>query len=194
MAGNRNKRQPRWPKEAIRAEISRLDGITGLKGREVTIRLYSEPEPLGCFTFIDPARMTFGFSSTRFEDPKFTAAEALDVIRHEYAHFMEYKLFGESTDHGPNWKACCRRVGARPQDRYTRDWAELARGREKARLERTRTDGFTPGKRIVHPTFGEGVVEQIRREPTMTMVTVRFPSGTRTLDVNWARKNCQYKL
>lgn len=193
MAGSKGKRQLRWPKEAIRAEISRLDGITGLKGAAVTIRLYPEPEPLGCFTFIDPVRMTFGFSFTRFEDPKFTTAEALDVIRHEYAHFMEYKLFGESTDHGPNWKECCRKVGARPQNLYTREWAELARSRERAHLERTRTDGFTPGRKIIHPVFGEGVVEHIRREPAMTMVTIRFSEGSKTLDVNWARQHCKYK-
>ena len=133
MAGKKQKRQLRWSRERIRAELSRLDDITGLKGANVTVRLYEEREPLGLFTFIDPVRMTFGFSSPRFEDPKFTQAEALDVIRHEYAHNMEYALFGESTDHGPNWQKCCRKIGARPQTFYTSEWAELARGLEKRR-------------------------------------------------------------
>lgn len=184
------KNQARWPKERIRQEIQRLDGITGLNGSGVTIRLYEEREPLGCFTFIDPVRMTFGFSSTRFEDPKFTQAEALDVIRHEYAHFMEYRLFGESTDHGPNWKACCKKIGARPQTFYTEEWRQLARTREKAVQERTRLDGFSVGSRLNHPEFGAGVVEGVQRFPTMTLISVRFSQGVKVLDVDWARKNC----
>ena len=145
MAGKKQKRQLRWSRERIRAELSRLDDITGLKGANVTVRLYEEREPLGLFTFIGPVRMTFGFSSPRFEDPKFTQAEALDVIRHEYAHYMEYALFGESTDHGPNWQNCCRRIGARPQTFYTSEWAELARGLEKPGLS---APGWTASHRV----------------------------------------------
>ncbi len=80
------KKQAKWPRERILEEIRRLDAKTGLNGEKVTIRLYAEPEPMGCFTFIDPIRMTFGFSCTRFEEPGFTDTEALDIIRHEYAH------------------------------------------------------------------------------------------------------------
>lgn len=188
---SKKKRPLRWSKEAIREEISRLDKQTGLDSSHITVRLYEEREPLGCFTFIDPVRMTFGFSSPRFEDPKFTEAEALDVIRHEYAHYMEYRLFGESTDHGPNWKACCRRIGARPENFYTEAWKELARTRDKLAQERNRLDGFSRGKRITHPTFGVGVVEQVQRTAAMTLITVAFEGCTKTLDVDWARKNCR---
>lgn len=194
MKSRKHTRPLRWPREVIRQEIRRLDQQTGLNGADITIRLYEEREPLGCFTFIDPVRMTFGFSATRFEEPTFTRAEALDVIRHEYAHFMEYRLFGESTDHGPNWKLCCRKIGARPETFYTEEWKSLARTREKARQERTRVDGFSPGKRIVHPAYGEGVVEGLQHLPEMTLISVRFGSTLRTLDVNWARQNCKYTL
>lgn len=187
----RKKSPARWSKDAIRQEIRRLDGITGLKGADVTVRLYEEREPLGYFTFIDPVRMTFGFSSTRFEDPKFTQAEALDVIRHEYAHYMEYVIYGESTDHGENWKACCRKIGARPQNFYTEEWKELARTRDKAVQERTRLDGFSVGTHIRHPEFGEGKVENVQRFPTMTLISVRFGDTVKVLDVDWARKNLE---
>ena len=180
----------KWTKEAIRREIKRLDGITGLKGADVTVRLYDEPEPLGCFTFKDPARMTFGFSSTRFEEPGFTDAEALDIIRHEYAHFMEYRLFGESTDHGPNWKKCCIRIGARPDRLYTDSWKEDARKAEKERARRTRTDGFSQGMVIHHPAFGDGVIERIEQTTNMTKLTIAFGDRTRVLDIDWVRKNC----
>ena len=69
MAGKKQKRQLRWSRERIRAELSRLDDITGLKGANVTVRLYEEREPLGLFTFIDPVRMTFGFSSPGLRIP-----------------------------------------------------------------------------------------------------------------------------
>lgn len=194
MKSKKKKPQLRWSKDAIRQEIGRLDQRTGLNGSDITVCLYDEREPLGCFTFIDPVRMTFGFSSTRFEDPKFTEAEALDVIRHEYAHYMEYRLYGESTDHGPNWKACCRKIGARPQNFYTQEWKDLARTRDKAAQERNRLDGFSVGKKISHPSFGEGVVEGVQRTASMTLITVAFPGCTKVLDVNWARQNCRYTL
>lgn len=187
MAGKNLK----WPKEAIRAEIRRLDGITGLRGSDVTVRLYEEREPLGCFTFKDPVRMTFGFSTTRFEEPGFTAAEALDIIRHEYAHFMEYRLFGESTDHGPNWKKCCIRIGARPENLYTSRWKENARRQEKERARRTRVDGFQEGQTVRHPVFGEGCITAIEAGEKMTKLTIAFASGPRILDIDWVRKNCR---
>lgn len=188
------KKQPaRWSKDTIRAEIRRLDAMTGLNGSAVTVRLYTQPEPLGLFTFIDPVRMTFGFSSARFEDPKFTKEEALDVIRHEYAHYMEYALYGESTDHGKNWKSCCRRIGARPENFYTKEWADYARGKQKRLQERTRTDGLAAGRKIVHPSFGEGMIEEIRRLKTASLLTIRFADCTKTLDAEWTRKNCQYR-
>ena len=190
MAAKVKKKQLRWPKEAIREEIQRLDRITGLNGAAVTIRLYQEREPMGCFTFIDPVRMTFGFSTTRFEEPGFTQAEALDIVRHEYAHFMEYRLFGKSTDHGPNWKQCCLKIGARPEALYTERWKEEAREKERELARKNRVDGFTIGKTVHHPEFGEGTVEQIDRLPTMTILSVRFSSGIRKLDVAWVRSHC----
>lgn len=190
MAKRTVSKQLKWPKERIRGEILRLDGITGLEGSRITVRLYSEPEPLGCFTFIDPVRMTFGFSSTRFEEPGFTEAEALDIIRHEYAHYMEYRLFGESTDHGPNWKKCCLQVGARPDCLYTAAWREEARRKERERARRTRTDGFAVGRTITHPAFGNGTIEDILQTGQITILTIRFPDRVRRLDIDWVRKNC----
>lgn len=40
-----------------------------------------------------------------------------DVIRHEIAHAIDFEIRGRS-DHGPAWKAICRRVGADPTRLY----------------------------------------------------------------------------
>ena len=45
----------------------------------------------------------------------------------------------------------------------------------------------------MHDWAAEGIVETVERYPTMSMVTVRFESGSRKLDVNWARQNCKFK-
>ena len=139
------KKQTKWPRERILEEIRRLDAQTVLNGTKVTIRLYAEPEPLGYFTFIDPIRMTFGFSSTRFEEPGFTDTEALDIIRHEYAHYMEYQLYGFSSDHGPDWQACCRKIGARPEKLYTESFKQDARKKERERNS-AHPGGRLPGR------------------------------------------------
>ncbi len=190
MAGKTPAKRIRWSKEAIRAELQKLDRITGLKGAELTVKLYAAPEPLGYFAYKDPARMTFGFSATRFEDPHFTEAEALDVIRHEYAHFMEVRLFGESTDHGPNWRRCCIKVGARPDQFYRESFHEAARQQERERVRRTRVDGFAVGKAIRHPRFGVGIIEAMEQQKLITKLSIRFPDGLRQLDIDWVRKNC----
>ena len=189
MGGKKQSKQDRL-KEMIRAEIQRLDQKTGLKGSAVTVRLYVEPEPIGCFTFIDPVRMTFGFSRTRLEEPGFTETELLAIVRHEYAHYMEYVQYGESTDHGENWKACCRRIGARPEVLYTEQFKASARQHQKELVRRTRVDGYTRGKLVHHPVFGTGTVEEITRFPTMTILSVRFENETKKLDINWVRENC----
>ncbi|MCQ2406872.1 MAG: hypothetical protein MJ067_06645, partial [Oscillospiraceae bacterium] len=174
-------------------EIRRLDEKTGLDGAKVTVRLYPEREPMGCFTFIDPVRMTFGFSKTRFEEAGFTDAEALDIIRHEYAHFMEYRLYGFSSDHGPCWQDCCRKIGARPEKMYTEEFKQSARQKERERVQKTRVDGFKEGSKVSHPKFGEGTVEKIDRMQNITILTIRFGESVKRLDIDWVRKNCKGK-
>lgn len=185
------KKQMKWPRERILDEIRRLDAKTGLNGAKVTIRLYAEPEPMGCFTFIDPIRMTFGFSNTRFEEPGFTDTEALDIIRHEYAHYMEYQLYGFSSDHGPYWQECCRKIGARPEKMYTEAFKQEARAKERDRIRRTRVDGYREGKQISHPTFGQGIVEKIDRMESITILTIRFGDALKRFDIDWVRKHCE---
>lgn len=184
------KKQTKWPRERILEEIRCLDAKTGLNGAKVTIRLYADAEPMGCFTFIDPIRMTFGFSSTRFEEPGFTDMEALDIIRHEYAHFMEYMIYGISSDHGEQWKDCCRKIGARPEKLYTEAFKQDARRKERERIQRTRIDGYKIGRQISHPTFGEGIVERIDRMNDITILTIRFGETVKRFDIDWVRKHC----
>lgn len=185
------RKQLKWSKDRIREEIRRLDEKTGLDSSKVTIRLYEAPEPLGCFTFINPIRMTFGFSATRFEEAGFTVAEALDIIRHEYAHFMEYRLYGISSDHGPDWQECCRKIGARPVKMHTKEFKQDIRRAERERVQRTRVDGYREGRQVRHPTFGEGIVEKIDQKENITILTIRFGETLKKLDIDWVRKHCE---
>ncbi|HEX7069968.1 MAG TPA: SprT-like domain-containing protein [Rhodothermales bacterium] len=47
-----------------------------------------------------------------------------DVIRHEIAHAIDFETRGRS-DHGPAWKAICRRVGADPTRLYEDPLADM---------------------------------------------------------------------
>lgn len=105
----------KWDVERIRAEIARLDALTGLNGRNMPpIQIGAARQTLGCFSAKSKDRMFFCFSSHFFEADSFSNAAALDTIAHEYAHYMDYVLNGPNLSHGESWKACCRIVGARP--------------------------------------------------------------------------------
>ena len=84
-----------WTEEMIREEMRKLDERTGLHGSELPI--------------------VFGTAKTRVgglgvRDGKPSRAQAYDLIRHEYAHYMDVCRRGTS-DHGPHWKACCQELG-----------------------------------------------------------------------------------
>jgi predicted SprT family Zn-dependent metalloprotease len=55
--------------------------------------------------------------------------ECEDTVLHEIAH----ALAGRHAGHGPEWKAACRHVGARPERCYTSDAVSAPSGRFEAR-------------------------------------------------------------
>lgn len=54
--------------------------------------------------------------------------DIIDTILHEIAH----ALAGPGTSHGPEWKAACGRIGARPEQCYNSDVVTMPRGRHTA--------------------------------------------------------------
>lgn len=126
MAANQSSPLPRnirysgkmiWDEARIRAEIARLDGITGLSGAKLPILFFNARRTLGQFGVHDPngaELMYFRFSHHWFQRPDWPAEHALDVIRHEYAHYVNWVRHRQS-GHNSSWKKCCILVGARPE-------------------------------------------------------------------------------
>jgi len=99
-----------WNEEMIRAELCRMDEITGLCSRDIPIRFNASKCCLGSFCVADGKPKAFNFSIRFFMDESFAQKEGVNVIRHEYAHFMEHAIYGgieRGKPHGPRWKECC---------------------------------------------------------------------------------------
>ena len=181
-----------WTEERIRAEIRRLDGFTGLHGYTLPIAFSNSRSVLGMFSPPLNRLACFTFSNFFFQDPAFPPEEALDVIRHEYAHYMDFVLYGKS-GHGPTWKACCCRVGARPfrlyRDFYTQYHRELRRQTE-AQQSRILA-AFAEGTTLVHPVFGPGQVVRVTQQQTQPRLEIRFAGGgTRCFSAGWCLAHC----
>lgn len=188
----------KWTIERIREEIARLDEMTGLNGRSLDITIGNAKYTLGSFHFIGTKPTGFRFSAYFFERDDFSESEALNLIRHEYAHYMDLVLNGNAGDrvHGESWKACCRRIGARP----TRCFSEVRNqsilrhenAQKMAREETQRAVArFAPGTRVRHPAYGEGVVQAVSGDGTSARADVLFdPAGVKTLGIGWMQAHC----
>ena len=189
----------KWPESRIREELKRLDRMTGLHGSELPIRFTDSKRTLGMYFHADSKKQHFAFSRHYFENPDFSNAEALDTIRHEYAHFMVDEIYGANADrsHGNMWKACCRRVGARPQRLYNAKVNQTHLNREQAEQERENSivsflDSIKPGTLLNHPSFGAGRVTDIDKTPLNARVTIRFDADQtcRRFGAQWVAQNC----
>jgi len=108
-----------WPEERIREELRRLDQKTGLHGAELPITYNRNHKCLASFY---AGERKFAFSLCWFDNPDWAEEAARDIIRHEYAHYMNLERNGLK-NHGPEWEACCREVGATPSPHYMSvDW------------------------------------------------------------------------
>ena len=77
-----------WNEAAIRKEFARLDAKTGLKGATLPISFSNAKCTLGSYSSAGGG--AFRFSRHYFDDPLWPIEEALDTIRHEYAHYMDH--------------------------------------------------------------------------------------------------------
>lgn len=181
-----------WTEEDIRAEIARLDELTGLNGASLPIEFSYQKGTLGMF-FMDgaPKGKRFRFSLHFFHGDKFTRAEALDVIRHEYAHYMDWELNG-AAGHGKSWKLCCQKVGACPTRLYTNQFAAGARYLQRQEDQRKNRRTFQAGQKLLHLDFGIGVIRAVTPSGSTQLLTVEFPQATKILEAGWAEENCAY--
>ena len=88
----------KWTEAMIRKEIQRLDEMTGLHGNDLIVDFGNAKRRLGCFITREGKSHKFRFSRKYFEDENFSRHEAYDVIRYEYAHYMNQELNGDKMD------------------------------------------------------------------------------------------------
>ena len=150
-----------WNENRIRDELKRLDTKTGLNGAELPIKLGSAKTRLGSFR-AEPT-MGFRFSKVWFHNPEWSEEAALDVIRHEYAHYMTWMLY-KTCRHDKQWKECCAAIGAKPTRLYKEHESQ------STEIEPNR---WRAGQKVKHPSFGIGVITAVSE----SIVEVEFKSG-----------------
>lgn len=172
-----------WNENTIRREMARLDAITGLHDASLPISFNDAKYTLGMFCSANGG--AFCFSNCYFLNPDWPVEKALDTIRHEYAHYMERKLYGYG-GHGSTWKHCCRVIGAIPERYYKAD-------RPVSEMKKTEQyDPYRAGNIVVHPRFGDGVIDKITGEGANCSATVNFKTmGVKTVPLAWLIRNCR---
>lgn len=178
-----------WSEATIRKEFARLDAKTGLKGANLPITFSNSKCTLGSFSSAGGG--SFCFSRHYFDDFSWPVEVALNTIRHEYAHYMDYMIYG-NIGHGATWKKCCGEVGALPIRCYSGERAKYyqykheAERKEAETLDHYRIDSF-----ITHPRFGRGKIVEIVGAGVNRYAVVNFKDMERKkLSLAWVDKNC----
>lgn len=178
-----------WDEKHIRQELIKLDAKTRLSGATLPIYFNNSKYTLGKFCSANGGE--FIFSNYYFQNPEWSKESALDVIRHEYAHYMDYKIYGH-LGHSKTWKRCCLEVGALPIRCYNSEHEEYYQKKHKVEeAQKKACNSYIPGIKIIHPTFGCGVILQKIGEDVNSLAIVRFnDSIDKKLSLAWIHNNC----
>ena len=181
-----------WTEEDFRRELRHIDehvkktqGIE-LVGAELDIT-YSQTavHVLGRYY---PREKKFRFSLAFFNSD-IPEACAIDVIRHEYAHYYNDVVFGVESGHGKTFKAACKIVGANPKTYYNPAFEKAERLREES-LSRTYNSSVSVGQEVEHPVYGAGIVVSLENRRDSALLTVDFGKhGVKKIDEIWLREN-----
>lgn len=184
-----------WDEARVRDELKCLDQKTGLCGADLPIVFNNAKRTLGSFSTHNGKAKRFCFSNHYFQNQDFPVEEAIDTIRHEYAHYMDFMINGK-LGHSTSWKQCCIRIGALPVRLYSEDRANCHRKkREKEDQETVKLDQFSPGTIIEHPHFGRGVVLSSAGSDSSRILQVAFSTvGQKALSASWVINNCKSKF
>lgn len=189
-----NTKNMRWPRERIRQEIRQLDHRTGLNGTRLAIDFSEDEKTIGSFTHTaGNIPLHFTFSTRFFERPSFSDAEVIDVIRHEFAHYMKCVRHPdvEEDSHGPLWQQCCREIGAVPQARHSYSTQYRAERLQQHMLLSDADEIVQPGLTINHPRYGECTISHISHCRDMPRVSLTLPNGrVRKCTMQWLIDNC----
>ena len=182
-----------WTEERIREEMRRLDEKTGLHGAQLPIEFFRGRSLLGEYCF--DADKGFRFSVTYLDDPQWSERSALNLIRHEYAHYMDHVLNGSApgSSHGPRWKAYCSSIGGLPVGRYSEDVEKRYKKQMVSDASAAiRYGRYEVGRSIVHPAFGRGMIVEAAGEGPSRIITVKFgAAGLKRLGAAWVDEHCR---
>lgn len=129
----------------------------------------------------------FHFSLFYFGNPEWSEASALDVIRHEYAHYMHY-MFNGNSSHGASWKACCWKIGALTSRLYNPKIEEINLHMENKQKELdSQIESIKQGNMVIHPTYG--IVNSISDDKRK--LYINFNNEMRCLSAPWVTEHCQ---
>ena len=181
----------RWPEERIRQELQRLDKLTGLNGNALPIKFTYSNYMVGSFHVYDKNQW-FEFSRAYFEDPGTPEQANLDTIRHEYAHYMDWAVYG-NLGHGPTWKKCCGDLNTPSNRLYSNALAQQYQKRQDRAEANTRLcAGYTEGQTVVHEKYGTGVIRSVREVKEDRMLEIAFENGqTKILSARWIHDHCK---
>lgn len=101
-------------KQFIRSEMNRLDSFIGISTAESPVYLTDSNNLVGTYsplTYPD----CFSFSRKFFLDEDINRETLLYIIRHEYAHCLNYRLYGKR-GHGWWFKHCCEIINCYPDE------------------------------------------------------------------------------
>ena len=184
--------EPIFDEEMIRAELRRLDAKTGFRAADLPIKFGNARSYLGRFSYPKDGRLEFYFSNYYFRDPNLALEEKLNVIRHEYAHFLDYKLHGSSS-HGPLWKQCCKMVDAVPIRCFRKEYSNYYVAKhKKEQLLNEKYNEYCIGLSIIHPMFGKGQIIDIMGEGLGRVACIVFDGvGVKRIAISWIDSNCK---
>lgn len=181
-----------WNEQMLMSEIKKLDEITGLEGSNLMICFVEEDvRTLGAYHHCYGNRF-FVFNKIHFTNDEYPVYEALDTVRHEYAHYMNDVIYHES-GHGDTWKICCRLIGARPYAIHYKGQSDyFYKQFLKESVYWPQYETYQVGDLIDHPVFGTGIISSISGAVFSRRLNVDFESGeSKYLSLKWVDKNCK---
>lgn len=179
-----------WTEADFRKELKSIDEYVE---RTQGIRLVGAELDI---EFSERARCTLGQyfpkeKKFRFSLPFFNSdvpeACAIDVIRHEYAHYYADVVLGYKGGHGLPFKSACGIVRANPSTYYSKNFESSARKKEE-RDARVYKSGVRAGQRVKHPCFGIGSVLTVEPLKDSALLKIDFGRhGVRVIDELWLK-------
>ncbi len=100
--------------EFIRTEMNRLDVVTGLCTSDSPIFITDSYNLVGTYA-PNTNPDCFSFSKRFFSDKDIDNQILLYVIRHEYAHCMNFRIYRQR-GHGWWFKHCCQKIDCYPDE------------------------------------------------------------------------------